>query len=403
MALNSYFDYYKSRIMHDGYDEQERISTRLARDFEHLLKTSPDSVDITYDGGMYDAVLNSGNSRVGAQTERKVIQYLLTRLDLELPEGAVFDMEQRITGEQTTWIVLHREIHSYYGYYKYKIVELDYKVNYVDEYGVLHTVPAYINGTGEFDIKEYFRYSLNTISEVPNRALNFIWAANPDIKQGVRIMIGDEVWKVVDSDKISIPGVYYSTLYKTVRDEYDDDVPTQVASNNLVGSVGIVSPYGDTNALSVPLGAPLIFYNERNGQEIDDGSFQFSTSDSSVIAIEGTNVVTKGVGSATLTVRDKVTAISERFAVTVFEPEDHYCYVRGDKVIGIGEATILTLISDVAVEASTSSNLIKLKQNGLTLRVLASDSQIGTATIDFVYDNEIISSYVLEIKSIWVS
>ena len=403
MALNSYFDYYKSRIMNDGYDEQERISTRLARDFERLLKTSPDSVDITYEGSMYDAILNSGNSRVGAQTERKVIQYLLTRLDLELPEGAVFDMEQRITGEQTTWIVLHREIHSYYGYYKYKIVELDYNVNYVDEYGVLHTVPAYINGTGEFDIKEYFRYSLNTISEVPNRALNFIWAANPDIKQGVRIMVGDEVWKVVDSDKISIPGVYYSTLYKTVRDEYADDVPAQIADNTKIGKVGIASPYGTTNALSIPLGAPLIFYNEEGGQEIDDGSFQFSTSNSAVITIQGTNVVSVGVGDAVLTVRDKVTSISERFAITIFEPEDHYCYIRGDKVLGIGEATILTIISDVDVVATTSSDLIKLKQSDTTLRVLASDNEMGTATIDFVYDNEIIASYSLEIKSIWVS
>lgn len=401
MALNTYFDYYKSRIFNDGHDEQERISNRLNRDFHDLIKKSPDSVDIAYENNYYDAILNSGNSRVGSQTERKVIQYLLTDLDLELPEGAVFDMTQPIMDETTTWIVLHREIHSYYGYYKYKIVELDYEVKYVDEYGNLHTVPAYINGTGEFDIKEYFRYSLNTITEVPNRALNFIWAANPDIKQGVRIMIGDEVWKVVDSDKISIPGVYYSTLYKTVRDEYDDDVPTQVADNDRIGDLAIVSPYG-VSPFAIPMGAPVVFYNERNGQELDSGSYQYKSSNTAILAVNGTTVTTVGTGSAFLTVTDKISKISQKFDITVVNTSDHYCYVRGDKVIGMGEATILTLISDVNVVASTSSPLLTLKQTGSTLKALAADA-MGTATIDFIYDNELLSTFTIEVKSIWVT
>ena len=159
MADKTYLDFYRERVFRTGSSAQERASNSLNSDFMQLVKTSPNSVEIEYQGLKYQCILNSGNSRVGAQTERKVIQYLLTDLDLKLPEGAVFTMHQSLESETTTWLVLHREIHSFYGYYKFKIIELDYQLNYVDKNGIVKTVPAYINGTGEFDIKAYFRYS----------------------------------------------------------------------------------------------------------------------------------------------------------------------------------------------------------------------------------------------------
>ena len=134
---------------------------------------------------------------------------------------------------------------------------------------------------------------------------------------------------------------------------------------------------------------------------MDNGSYQYKSSDSTVLAVSGTNVTTAGTGNAYLTVTDKISKISQKFDITVVNAADHYCYVRGDTVIGMGEATILTLISDVNVVASTTSPLISLKQSGTTLKVLAADS-MGTATIDFIFDNELISSFTIEVKSIWV-
>ena len=40
--------------------------------------------------------------------------------------------------------------------------------------------------------------------------LNFFDIAK--MKKGIRILIGDEVWKVSGIDKISVPGVSYITL-----------------------------------------------------------------------------------------------------------------------------------------------------------------------------------------------
>lgn len=242
--MSNYIDMYRARIYRTGDTEQQRVSNRLSQDFKHLLRTSPDYIRATLKGVGYDCVLQSGNSRAGQQSERKVIQYLLTELDAPFVEGSVFTTYQPLVGDTRTWICLHEEAHAYYGYSKYKVIELNWTLKYYDEAGNLKTVPAYINGTGEFDIKEYFHYSLGTISEVPYRALNLIWAANPDIKRDLRIMIGeDEVWRVIDSDKISIPGVYYTTVYKTTRDTLLDDVPEKIAAD--------IDP--KTRTISIPL------------------------------------------------------------------------------------------------------------------------------------------------------
>lgn len=230
--MSNYIDMYRARIYRTGEYEQERVSNRLSQDFKHLLRTSPDYIKATLDDIEYDCILNSGNSRAGQQSERKVVQYLLTELNTPFKEGSVFTTYQPLVDHNKIWLCLHEEVHAYYGYKKFKIVELDYVLKYYDADGNLKTVPAYINGTGEFDIKEYFHYSLGTISEVPYRALNLIWAANPDIVRDLRIMIGeDEVWRVIDSDKISIPGVYYTTVYKTTRDTLLDDVPQKIAAD----------------------------------------------------------------------------------------------------------------------------------------------------------------------------
>ena len=230
--MSNYIDMYRARIYRTGTYEQERVSNRLSQDFKHLLQISPDYIKATLEDKEYDCILNSGNSRVGQQSERRVIQYLLAGLETPFKEGSVFTTYQPLVDDQRTWLCLHEELHAYYGYKKFKVIELDYELKYYDADGNLKTVPAYINGTGEFDIKEYFHYSLGTISEVPYRALNLIWAANPDIVRDLRIMIGeDEVWRVIDSDKISIPGIYYTTVYKTTRDTLLDNVPEKVAAD----------------------------------------------------------------------------------------------------------------------------------------------------------------------------
>lgn len=386
MADKNYLDFYRARVFRTGSTPQERVSNSLNSDFEQLVRTSPNSVEIDYEGKRYECILNSGNSRVGAQTERKVIQYLLTDLDLKLPEGAVFTMRQPLEDETTTWLVLHREIHSYYGYYKFKIIELDYQVKYVDQYGIVKTVPAYINGTGEFDIKAYFRYSLNNIVETPNRALNVIWAANEDIQTDLRILIGDEAWKVVDSDKISIKGVYYTTLYKTTRNVLTDDVPAQLADAHEVLSTEIVSNYG--NPIMIAQGVTdLQFYCLREGKLVNGD----------IIA----NFTTETLGTTMINVIDDLTQTSKSFEITVVESiETPYCYIVGDARMSVEDTIEWKINSNVQVSVRPNS-MYKATVCDNALRI-QSTMQIGSTEIVLEYGEQR-WVFPLEIQSMWVN
>ena len=283
---------YRARIYRTGEYEQERVSNRLSNDFQHLLKISPDYIKATLDDEDYDCILSSGNSRVGQQSERRVIQYLLAALDTPFKEGSVFTTYQPLVDDHRTWLCLHEELHAYYGYKKFKVIELDYELKYYDADGNLKTAPAYINGTGEFDIKEYFHYSLGTISEVPYRALNLIWAANPDIVRDLRIMIGeDEVWRVIDSDKISIPGIYYTTVYKTTRDTLLDDVPEKIAADLDPKTKEVITPL-DTDGsrligkMQVPTGGKVTWVIH------SDLDYRAATNSSLITLSQVENVIT---------------------------------------------------------------------------------------------------------------
>lgn len=386
MTDKNYLDFYRARVFRTGSTPQERVSNSLNSDFLQLVRTSPNSVKIDYEGSTYDCILNSGNSRVGAQTERKVIQYLLTGLDLKLPEGAVFTMHQPLEEETTTWLVLHREVHSYYGYFKFKIIELDYQINYVDKYGIVRTVPAYINGTGEFDIKAYFRYSLNNVVETPNRALNVIWAANEDIQTDLRILIGDEAWKVVDSDKISIKGVYYTTLYKTTRNVLTDNVPDQIADAQDAVKTEIISNYG--NPITILQGAnDLSFYCFREGKMVNgDINVDFSTEKIGTFEIEAT---------------DNFTQTSIPFTVNVVESIDNpYCFVVGDTRMSVEDTLEWKINSNVNLTV-LPNDLCKITlQNGI-LRIV-STMKIGHTEIILEYEGQQ-WHFPLEVQSMWVN
>ena len=199
-----YLDQYKARVLAFGQTDQEVIENKSARDFEALKKKSPDRCEFTYKDKTYVGVLSSG-ARSAAQTESKIIFYLRAAKDIPLPEGAVITTYDRGFDKTRYWIVMNQEVHPYYGYFKYKMLELDYILKYIGTDGKEHSIPCYINGTGTFDIKEYFKFSNKNMVQKPNRALNTIWATTDDIDTNCRFIIGKETWRYVDDDRISIP------------------------------------------------------------------------------------------------------------------------------------------------------------------------------------------------------
>lgn len=108
------------------------------------------------EGKEYDVVLETG-LRSAAQSERKITSYLLTDLSIKLKEGDSFSSVDDDLETTRYWMVINSEVKTFRGYFRYKIIELDYLLKYVDKFGSIITEPAYLNGTGEFDIKQYFK------------------------------------------------------------------------------------------------------------------------------------------------------------------------------------------------------------------------------------------------------
>ena len=71
----SYLDQYKARVLAFGETEQEVIENKSSRDFDSLIKKSPDKCEFIYNGNSYLGVLSSG-ARSATQIESKIIFYL---------------------------------------------------------------------------------------------------------------------------------------------------------------------------------------------------------------------------------------------------------------------------------------------------------------------------------------
>lgn len=403
--MSSYLDMYRQRIFYSGETSKDRIEHNLSKDFSQLLSSSPNKVVIYYQDNPYDCILASGNSRVGTQTERKVIQYLMSARSLKLPEGATFITYDVDAVEVKHWLVLHREIHPYYGYYKYKVIELNYLIKYVDKNGVLKEIPVYINGTGEFDIKEYFRYIDNIVVELPNRALNLILPKNLDFEDGLRIIIGDEAWRYVDSDKISIPGVYYSTFQKTAIDNSSDIIKEEIADADLLGISTFISNYGNSSVVIGLNTQDLNFFYLKN-KEIKESDIVYSNFDKDIINYENNKLIPLKIGNTDITVTDKISNFSKLMNISIQESINNYFHLVGDSKIATQESKVFKIFTDLEYDYEYDLEKIEIikTNNSNEFRIKAKE-QIGNTIIHFYkLDNpdEKLFDFELSITSLWV-
>ena len=82
--MNYFEDVYLKRLNRYGYDYQSRIQGQRERNFETLLLKSVYRVDFIYDNEMRPGLLERYK-----QDETETMQYLLTRVGLDIPNGTV--------------------------------------------------------------------------------------------------------------------------------------------------------------------------------------------------------------------------------------------------------------------------------------------------------------------------
>lgn len=395
----AYFDkVYLKRVNKYGTNTQERIQNKKIHDFRVVLNKSPNKVTVFKDAETYDGVLqNKTNS------EKEVVDYLLTYKNLRWSDGTILTTEEVVDLKRKKWLIFHLDEFVSVGYNRYQLIELDRDIQWIDD-GIVYSEYVHFTGSGanlrdkSITSKFSIQYDIS-VTYLPNKILNLVMKTNPKMKKGIRILIGDEVWKVSGIDKISVPGVSYVTLEEDYIDEQDD---TNIANSNKLADWNIQSNVGDN--ISLTLGDSsninfILYYNDIIREEPYK------------VTVKDKNIATYSKGEFTgLESGETVCEVSlinspevkKTFNLKVSEIKEESFAIIGPervKVEGLFEFTIVGNREGVIFKSESNNFIIEsIYEDILTIR----GNNIGKDKIIAEKDSQILFEKKVNVESIWM-
>lgn len=219
-----YLDTYKRRLNRYGMDYQTRIQNQREREFEGKLLKSIYRVDFEYCGEMIAATLERYK-----QDETETLHYLLTKTNVELPNGTIF-IARNNKGTETPWMVYWKEEIQASGYNKYTVLKMTHFLTWKDREGIYRNSWAYMYGQEDNMLKDELRSrSRSNAYYTENLKMSFfILPTTEFIRKDDYLEIGEgnlkEAYRVVGYDIQSTPGVEYVTVDPTYLHD-NGDVP----------------------------------------------------------------------------------------------------------------------------------------------------------------------------------
>lgn len=210
--MNYFNDVYLKRLNRYGYDYQTRIQSQREKVFEGLLLKSVYRVDFEYEQEMHPALLERYK-----QDETQLMQYLLTRVSLNIPNGTVLMIPDKDMVEQP-WLVYWLESIKASGYNRYIVLKMTHYINWRDRDGNTHFSWAYMYGQQDNMLKDEIRSRsrADAIYAENLKSSFFIIPTNEFIRKDDYLEIGEgalkEAYRVTGYDINSTPGVEYVTV-----------------------------------------------------------------------------------------------------------------------------------------------------------------------------------------------
>ena len=210
--MNYFEDVYLKRLNRYGYDYQSRIQAQREEVFEGLLLKSIYRVDFVYEDEMHPGLLERYK-----QDETETMQYLLTRVSLNMPSGTVLMIPDKDMKEQP-WLVYWLESIKSSGYNRYIVLKMTHFITWRDRSNIERSTWCYLYGQEDNMLKDEIRsrsrsdaiYSENLKSSF------FVCPTNEFIRKDDYMEIGidalKEGYRVTGYDIISTPGVEYVTI-----------------------------------------------------------------------------------------------------------------------------------------------------------------------------------------------
>ena len=210
--MNYFEDVYLKRLNRYGYDYQSRIQAQREKVFEDLLLKSIYRVDFVYDNEMHPGLLERYK-----QDETETLQYLLTRVGLDIPNGTVLMIPDKNMKEQP-WLVYWLESIKASGYNRYIVLKMTHYITWRDRENVWRSTWCYMYGQEDNMLKDELRSRsrMDTLYTENLKMSFFIMPTNEFIRKDDYLEIGEgrlkEAYRVTGYDINSTPGVEYVTV-----------------------------------------------------------------------------------------------------------------------------------------------------------------------------------------------
>ena len=232
--MNYFEDVYLKRLNRYGYDYQSRIQAQRERDFENKLLKSVYRVDFIFEGDMHPGALERYK-----QNETELMQYLLTRVSLNIPNGTILMIPDKDNIEQP-WLVYWLESIKASGYNRYVVLKMTHYITWRDREGNNRGSWCYMYGQQDNMLKDEIRSRsrMDVIYGENLKSSFFVMPTNEYIRKDDYLEIGEdtlkEAYRVTGYDLNSTPGVEYVTVDPVyLRDnsqapiQTEDDDPAQ--------------------------------------------------------------------------------------------------------------------------------------------------------------------------------
>ena len=210
--MSYYEDVYLKRLNRYGYDYQSRIQGQRERVFEDKLLRSVYRVNFEYDGEIHPATLERYK-----QDETELMQYLLTRVSLNIPNGTILMIPDKNDCEQP-WMVYWLESIKASGYNRYIVLKMTHHITWKDRNGNTRTSWCYMYGQEDNMLKDELRSRsrMDTLYTENLKMSFFVMPTNEFIRRDDYLEIGEgalkEAYRVTGYDIQSTSGVEYVTV-----------------------------------------------------------------------------------------------------------------------------------------------------------------------------------------------
>ena len=231
--MDYYNDIYKKRLNRYGLDYQSRVQGMRERSFELLLEKSIYRIDFDYDGK-----INPGVFEKYKQDETRTLHYLLTRTNLNIPNGTILMISNKDEQEEP-WMIYYLEDIKVSGYNRYIMLKMTHYITWKARDNKIYSSWAYLYGQENNMLKDELQARSRSDARYTENLKTsfFILPINEHIRKDDYLVINEntpleEAYVVTGYDINSTKGIEYITIDPVyIRDKNPDPIKTETDSN----------------------------------------------------------------------------------------------------------------------------------------------------------------------------